>query len=487
MWSTETDWIVVATRLSFPKSEKRLACMLPMITIDVCSSRHNWVRQMIKAFLRFLVVLCLLISNPSWAVPVLPEMLPSVEGKVFYVDDAKGHDGNAGTINKPWKTLQHAADILEPGQTVEVREGIYTSSNYTVLAITRSGDAAHWIKFKAYPGERPKIVVGMSNWQGIEVKSASYIVLDGFEVIGHQDSVTLDKALAEMRHPTPYASSSGIAIESRDLSAPVATHIIIRNMLVHDHPLGGISVMGADYVTVEDNKVYHNGLYSSYGGSGISLFVPRNSDQNTRDYKLIVQRNVVWGNANLVPCGCWDYKAPTDGNGIILDTFDQNHYNGRSLVINNVVYGNGGRGIHALHANDVDIAFNTTVGNSLIAGTGEGEITVISSDLVNVWNNIMVARTDRPLNTTRDAKRFEFSRNLVFGGNSFTPGPDGHDNMVGVNPHFAPGDGTGRFILAPDSPAVDAAGPEISAPETDVFNTPRPIGARADIGAVESH
>jgi len=442
---------------------------------------------MIKPLVNSLIIPIILISTPSWAERALPTSVPSAESQVFYVDDAKGQDSNDGTLQRPWKTLQHASDVVAPGQTVEVREGVYTSSAYTVLSIKRSGDNVHWITFKAHEGERPKIVVGMTNWHGIEIRNASYIVLDGFEIIGHADSVTLDKALAEMRHPTPYASSSGLSVESRDLSAPIASHIIIRNMVVHDHPLAGISVMGADYVTVEDNKVYHNGLYSSYGGSGISLFVPRNSDQNTRDYKLIVQRNVVWGNANLVPCGCWDYKAPTDGNGIILDTFDQNHYAGRSLITNNIVYGNGARGIHVYHSGNADITFNTTVANSQIEGTGEGEITVINSDTVKVWNNIMVARTDRPLNTVRNATHVEYSHDLVFGGNGFVPGSNGHDNLVGINPKFASGEGLERFKLAQDSPAIDAAGPEVSAPETDAFKTPRPKGARADIGAVESY
>ncbi len=443
-------------------------------------------RAVLKPLIGAFVLGCV-VSGAALAQPVPSGKTPAPAGDVFYVDGVRGQDGNPGTLERPWKTLQHAGDRLAPGQTVEVRDGVYVSDASTVLSITRSGDAAHWITYKAYPGAHPKIMVGVTNWQGIEVKAASYIVLDGFEVAGHQDSVTLDKAMAEMRHPTPYASSSGIAIESRDLKAPVATHIIIRNMVVHDHPLGGISVMGADYVTVEDNQVYHNGLYSSYGGSGIGLFVPRNADENSRDYKLIVQRNVVWGNANLVPCGCWDYKAPTDGNGIILDTFDQNHYAGRSLIINNIVYGNGGRGIHVFHAGNADIAFNTTVGNSAIAGTGEGEITVIDSGHVHVWNNIMVARTDRPVNTTRGATDFDFSHNLVFGGNGFAPGPGGHDNLVNIDPKFASGAGRDRFRLSADSSAVDAAGPEMPAPAVDVFGAPRPLGARADIGAVESH
>ena len=49
----------------------------------------------------------------------------------FYVSP-QGNDGNPGTEEKPWKTIQHAADILQPGQTVYIHQGLYHESVATV-------------------------------------------------------------------------------------------------------------------------------------------------------------------------------------------------------------------------------------------------------------------------------------------------------------------------------------------------------------------
>ncbi|HYX33357.1 MAG TPA: right-handed parallel beta-helix repeat-containing protein [Oligoflexus sp.] len=405
---------------------------------------------------------------------------------VFHVSSANGSDKNPGTEQLPWKTLQYAHGKLKPGQTLLVGTGEYKSTNYAVLAITKSGTPDAWITYRNFPGQSPKIVSTVrKNWSGIEVRQASYIVIEGFELAGHSKDVTLEGALAEMRKPTPYASSSGISVESRDLSKPIAHHIVVRNNYIHDHPLNGVAMMGADYVTVEDNRIHNNGRFSSYGGSGISVLVPRDSDSNTRDYKFIVRRNASSSNSNEVPCGCYKYRQPTDGNGIILDTYRD--YKGRTLVVNNLVHNNGARGIHVFHASNVDVFFNTSVRNSTIPITGDGEITAIESKNVRVRDNIMVARSDRPVNSTRNSENVDFSHNIVYGGNGFVA--TGNDsNRLNVDPLFvAEGTHSDYFALKPESPAVNNASGTVPEPGDDLFRMPRKLGSKADVGAIESH
>src|SRR4026209_768877 len=36
-----------------------------------------------------------------------------------------GNDTNPGTLAQPWKTIQRAADTVQAGDTVNVRQGIY--------------------------------------------------------------------------------------------------------------------------------------------------------------------------------------------------------------------------------------------------------------------------------------------------------------------------------------------------------------------------
>ena len=86
----------------------------------------------------------------------------------FYVAP-DGNDRNAGTKSMPWRTLQHAADALSPGETVWIRGGEYTSRNTDIVTITKSGRAGAYISYKAYPGEKPLLTVPLNtNWNAIK-------------------------------------------------------------------------------------------------------------------------------------------------------------------------------------------------------------------------------------------------------------------------------------------------------------------------------
>jgi len=60
-----------------------------------------------------------------------------------------GSDNNSGTILSPFLTIQKAASVTNPGDTVIVRDGVYTSSNSVMTNITRSGTALNYIVFKS--------------------------------------------------------------------------------------------------------------------------------------------------------------------------------------------------------------------------------------------------------------------------------------------------------------------------------------------------
>ncbi|MGA2746584.1 MAG: DUF1565 domain-containing protein, partial [Candidatus Sulfotelmatobacter sp.] len=42
----------------------------------------------------------------------------------FYVSTT-GNDSNPGSQSAPWRTIQHAAETVRPGSTVNVRGGVY--------------------------------------------------------------------------------------------------------------------------------------------------------------------------------------------------------------------------------------------------------------------------------------------------------------------------------------------------------------------------
>lgn len=425
---------------------------------------------------------------------------PGVTPTMYFVDAVNGNNSNPGTEARPWLTLQKAHGVLQPGQTVLVRAGTYTSTtNYTVLGINRSGAPGLPITYRNFPGERPLIRTTKGiNHHGIEVRDAAWLVIDGFEVEGHVNQITPTEAKEQNELALAYSKMTppkyiGAIVDSNGISIAGKTvnkthHIVVRNNIVHDTPGGGIGGGLLDYVTIDNNRVYHTSKYSPYGTSGISYLAPYNLDSNTTDYKLQVTNNIVSEASNLYPCNCFSFKQPTDGNGIIIDSFNKLLYTGRTLVANNIVFNNGGRGIHTLNSNYVDVLNNTAVRNGTIAITGEGEVTVQKSRFVRVYNNILVARADRPVNSTYlSPVDVDFSYNIVFGGISFTAPPGSSGNRLSTDPLFAGGVGSGVFRLQGNSPAVNTAFNGVPVPANDVFGAPRPRGVHNDVGAVESY
>ena len=60
-----------------------------------------------------------------------------------------GSNANPGTINAPFLTIQHAADVTGPGDTVEIRGGVYRET----VTVRHSGTASKPITFEAYNNE----------------------------------------------------------------------------------------------------------------------------------------------------------------------------------------------------------------------------------------------------------------------------------------------------------------------------------------------
>jgi parallel beta-helix repeat protein len=407
--------------------------------------------------------------------------------KTYYVS-ANGSDRNSGLSDKlPFATIQKAANLTQPGDTVYVMNGTYTQpagSNGNVLTVNKSGTANAWITYKAYPGHKPKIE--SKGWHGIEVQGAAYIVIDGFDLKGNNDNMSYEQAWAERNNlNNPLTSGNGIGIVAKNGNPH---HVTVRNNTVSKFGGGGIYTTGADYITIEDNTVHSNAWYSSYGNSGISILGGWNSDQNT-GYKFIIRDNMVYGNQELIP---WATAGKvTDGNGIAIDTTRnqdsygsntgaQGIYRGRTLIENNIVTGNGGRGIHTFLSDHIDIINNTTYKNSFHPDIDGGEVTTVDSSDVKVLNNIIYATDGRPANTIWNSTNVLYDYNLVFNSTQFTG--SGTHNMMGRDPLFT-NPAAGDFSLKDGSPAVDV-GMAVGT-KTDFYEHQRPQGGGIDLGAVE--
>ena len=486
-----------------------------------------------------------------------------------YVDGSACNTGNnSGTQTDPWKTIQTAATSMRAGLTLLVRNRadcatptVYKTTpnaagkhSFAIVDISndanssqfatggsRSGTPTAWITYRNYPGERPKLRTarggltsgGFStsdsgNFVGISVRNVSYVVIDGFEVEGHLNDVTLAEATAlnakfkaDFLNPpvppavktpiTPVVDANGIAVGTGVTSAQmnqIPHHIVVRNNLVYNMPGYAIGGQHADWLTFENNRARNSAWYTPYGSSPMGVLMAKDVDTNTSAYKIIFRGNQISDSGNLFPCNCYSYIQPTDGNGLILDLFRSTEgglpaYAGRSLITNNLIHNNGGRGIHIFKSQNADIVFNTLVRNNTIAITGDGELSSQLSRNVRAYNNIVVARTDRPTHVISfvnaaaklaDGASIDFNHNIIFGGNPAAPqiaitatqGGLRTNNRLNLDPGFSTNSGTGAFRLRANSPAVNSAWSGVTPPTRDFFSAPRPRGSAADVGAVES-
>lgn len=261
-----------------------------------------------------------------------------INAQNYYVS-ASGSDSNNGTSpSAPFKTIQKAANIVNPGDIVYVMNGIYTNPcpSCDVVTITRAGTPTAWITFTTYPGHKPKLK--FNGWHGFQIKGpAAYIEISGFEIEGNNANVTLEQALAQSTtNPDPRFNGGGIGIDGRGTTNK-PHHIRILNNKVYNCGGGGIGGIHTDYVTVIGNEVFNTSWYTIYATSGISFWQAWNYDNNTTDYKIIITNNKVYNNKTQVP---WVAIGKlSDGNGIIIDDSKNTQsgstgqpYRGRFLV-----------------------------------------------------------------------------------------------------------------------------------------------------------
>src|SRR5262249_57891505 len=191
--------------------------------------------------------------------------------------------------------------------------------------------------------------------------------------------------------------------------------------------MSGVQMNDKEWFYTIHNTVYHNSFTSGFQGSGISYvsiqciesggtncytsgitgtpssdfsYVPSGNDTATFNgssswtpFHNVVAWNIAYNNrvTTGVPCA-----SHTDGNGIIMDTFldifsSTLVYPHQTLVMSNVSYYNGGRGIHVFRSSNVTVANNTVFNNN--TDTCLSAATYVLGDLSeqgganNVWLN----------------------------------------------------------------------------------------------------
>ncbi len=432
------------------------------------------------------------VVNISVITPQTPAS--TVLSKSFYVSDNIGSDVNTGlSAASPLKTITAGQALASPGDTVFLMNGNYVP--ITTIKLLKSGTADKYITYKAYKAHSPKFLFAGSFWNAVSI-NGSYIIVEGIEFQGNNQNLTYQDALASYNDKVAggnnndlYATynMNGVSIGGPGTDSKFPHHIIVRNCKIHNFPGGGLGAIQADYVTFEGNTVYNNAWYMMYGGSGMGILTPFDSDANT-GYKNIIRNNICYSNRTTIP---WiSQQRLSDGNGIIVDvnhrpynsTVTDKPYKGRTLVENNVSFNNGGSGIHAFDAAHVDIINNTAYNNAQIMLT-YADIFANTCEDVKIINNIIYTKVGGNCNSNNKNSNVTYDYNIYFVGKVAVKGP----NDKVIDPqfiNFSTDGNIANFSLKAGSPAIDAGTQSIFSPK-DIKGIARPKGASVDCGAYE--
>ncbi len=438
----------------------------------------------------------------------------------YYVSINTGNDSNTGTSTAaPLKTLNASMLKAAPGDVINVMAGTYNYMNQGFgitgsslwISPAYSGTPGNPITYRVNPGDEGQVILqNYQGWSAISIDGADHIIIDGFKIIGqtafysHQDLENEYYALRAASSSSSRNSGYGIIVQREYGTNPwdPAVNVIIRNCDISQIAGGGIALFGVGKTIIENNKIYNTSRYSTVGASGLSAIHSRDCEPgnpstpcasfpNPADdaYNLIFRNNTIYDNDNYYECQCAGYTVITDGNGIIMDLNNDGIYNhqGKTLIENNVVYNNGGKGIHSFHSDNVDIINNSVYNNGHRPNQwGTCDISLFDANNINVYNNAVKTIGNYP------SMHFYQSNNVNVFNNVHAKGIN--SNGVGYNngsnlqqdPLFQ-NEGAANFKLQSSSPAIDHGNSAYPISTTDFEGNNRVAGASVDAGAYESN
>ena len=229
-----------------------------------------------------------------------------------------GNDANPGTFAKPWRSVQHAANVANG--SVWLRAGTYSGN----VLVTRSG-----ITFEAYPGELAIVNGGAYGFRFYKVSSGAIRYL------------TVQNASSNM--------GGGVLIDT-------SSNVTVANSVIHNNKNYGVRTQYSTNSIIRDSKIYKNqeGIRVAYNAGGTQIL-----------NNLIYSQDTMFNDA---------VKDSGGGVGIVfLKSTGKVLASGNQLWLNRAKsrwYGYDGGAFEIYGASDVTITGNIAWNNKDVLETG---------------------------------------------------------------------------------------------------------------------
>lgn len=424
---------------------------------------------------------------------ILVWTLPLACGATSFFVSPDGNDAGPGSSEQPFQTAAHGMSVLQAGDTLTLRPGIYLETTLLLAA----GTAEAPITVTAEPGAVFESPDPAGHAEAINIgANARYVRLHGIEAragFGEAILVRLGAQNIEINDCVLHGNRVGLAIVG-------GSYVSVSGCALYENVRAGLRVTGASHhITVSDTQAYLNsdGLGCTGEGDG---FV---SDDSNNSH-LTFQRTRSYDNSE----DAYDIR----GSELVFDQVESKSFCngfklGKSATLSNCLVTGGRVGIETTAiADGVSYSItNCTLAGSdspIILGAPIAPVTGYGVSLINniiagpnraLDYNVAVSLTERHnlfWNGNVDSTIIRIMpNNGSFSGNSinlgaYTTATGQGVGSVAMNPLFqdeANGDYT------PDLPSVAIdRGDLTAAPAVDFFGQIRPFGFAPDLGAIET-
>lgn len=459
-------------------------------------------------------------------------------GALFYVNakHPQASDSNPGTQALPWLTIQHAADVSRPGDTILVEPGEYGRT-----AIKHGGAPGQYITFKgasvpdmslvdwnarfdpAHPVQTPGNSVVNAVTKGFDLAPTypsttpiGYVRIENFEITAiYQEGVTSGRGGVRLAN-TEQVQMVGNFLHDLNPDPDGYDYIGVRGdshnnlgAVIKDNTLyrvqgTGISIVGQDWL-VEGNDLSHGldantdtGAHVGGDSDAMRFFGSGHAIRNNFMHDYLDEEQYgdphidCFQSFSVYPESQFAHDILIEGNtcdnfGQMLMIEDSSETNGTGNAVHHITFRNN----IFLHARAFAIqggrADHFTFANNLVAYSNYGGFGLSNNPYLTVTNNIFYNNgSGSQINDNASKVGSVWDYNLHFPDFNWPPKQPEFDqhSLFGVDPRFRNAAG-GDYRLRSDSPAIDR-GMALAEFNYDREFVTRPQIAAWDIGPYET-